>query len=92
MGPVLRVLFGERGRFVLLGAALTLLYVSAMDFKREIKAEALAVRGTLNEYIASNKAWQDLSQEERSKLLKKANARFRRIYAAQGWDYEELEP
>lgn len=92
VGPVLKVVFGEQGRFVLLGVALTLLYAAAQDFKRDVRSEALAVRMTLNEYIASNKAWQELSMDERANLLKKANARFRRLYTVQGWDYEELEP
>lgn len=96
LGFALRAVFGEVPaqwiRFVLLGAAIALLYTKAMDFKRDVTNESVASRKALGEYVASNQAWQNLSAETRAKLLKQVNRRFQRVYQARGWDYEDIEP
>jgi len=92
----MKLLFGDVPmqwvRLILLGAFLTWLGFAMRDFKNEVKNEALAVRGTLTEYIAANGAWQSLTKQERAVLLRKANARFKRLYQHNGWDYEDIEP
>lgn len=90
----LKAIFGEAPaqwiRFVLLGAGLMFLYHSAINFRDDIKAEGMAVRSALAEYVASNKRWQELSDEERKRLIAKADRRFLRLYAKNGWTYEGL--
>lgn len=91
VGPILKVLFGDASRFVLLGAGLCFLYFAALEFKEDVTAENQKTREILNEYIAANGAWQNLSEAERERLLKRVNARIRRLYEHNGWVYEDVE-
>jgi hypothetical protein len=97
----LKAVFGEAPaqwiRFVLLGVGLAVLYYSAQDFKEnaeefrdDMKAESAAVRKALSEYVAANEKWQQLTAEERAKLIDKADRRFRRLYVKNGWEYQGL--
>lgn len=94
VGYLLRMFFGTEPsqwvRFVLLGIVIALLYHSAMDFRNSMLAEGQAVRRSLNEYIAANEKWQQTSEEERARLIKKADIRFRRLYQHNGWEYQGL--
>lgn len=94
LGYLLRMFFGSEPsqwvRFVLLGVVIALLYHAAIDFRDAMLSEGQAVRRSLNEYIAANEQWQQLNQEERDRLIRKADIRFRRLYQHNGWDYQGL--
>jgi len=79
-------------RIMALGAILAASYFFVRDFRDSIREDSAAVRMELRTYIQSNQVWQELSREERARLLKKANARFRRLYTDRGWEYEDIEP
>jgi hypothetical protein len=74
-------------RFVILGAVITAAYFMMRDFKREIVSESAAVRRSLSEYVAANEQWQRLSNEERARLVARVDARIRRLYLHNGWEY-----
>jgi len=78
-------------KLIAVGAILTAFFYFARDFRNDIRAESAAVRFELRTYIESNQVWQESSKEERARLLRKANARLRRLYTQQGWDYEDVE-
>lgn len=61
------------------------------DFGRETREQNDALRKSLSEYIASNKAWQEKSTDERRYLIGKVNARFDRLYKRNGWEHEAME-
>lgn len=94
LSALLKILFGDVPaqwvRQIAIGAIATMLYFSARDFKNEMKAEGLAARRVMNEYIAANDVWQKTSAKERVRLLRAADARIGRLYAQNGWVYEPL--
>lgn len=98
VGYLFKMFFGNDPsqwvRFVILGVFLATVYFTAErfvnEFRREMVAESAAVRHSLTEYIAANEKWQALTEAERQRLIRKADARFRRLYQNNGWVYEPL--
>ena len=98
---LMKLVFGDvpiRGalRLIVIGALLAATFFTVRDWKeaveRRFSEESAAVRATLTTSIASNEAWKNASMEERAKLLRKANARLRRLYEHNSWQYEDIEP
>lgn len=93
---LLKYLFGDLPaqwiRLIIFGAACAAAFFLARDFKREILAESAATRASLDLYMKANQVWQETSKEERTRLIRKANVRIKRLYDHNKWLYEEIEP
>lgn len=70
-------------RFFLAGVAIMWAIDHVLD-------EASATRKTLTEYIAANEEWQRISEGQREFLIRRVDARFKRLYSQQGWEYQEI--
>jgi hypothetical protein len=79
-------------RLVVLGAFIAWVSLSVSQFRQDVREESQAVRRALSEYIAANKAWQDLTMAQRTKLVNQVDRRFGRLYRTNGWEYENLVP
>ena len=83
LGYLFKMFFGtdpsQWVRFVMLGALLTWAVVMVRDFRNDV------VR-----YMAANEQWKATSAEERTKLIRKADARLQRLYEHNGWVYQGL--
>ena len=77
LGPVLKVLFGEAVRFVILGAALMLLYIEAI----EIKQKVTDIEASLHDRV---------TDEEFRRAVKRFDTRINRLYTVNGWEYLEV--
>lgn len=94
LGYLLKMFFGNDPsqwvRFVLLGVAITYAFFTMKEFKHEVIGESREARRALTEYIAANEKWQELTAQERIALIRKVDARFRRLYIHNGWEYQGL--
>lgn len=94
MGYLFKMFFGNDPsqwvRFVLLGIAIAAAFFIAIDFRDDMVYESKAARRSLNEYIAANEKWQALSSDERAVLIRRVDARIRRLYLHNGWEYQGI--
>lgn len=93
---LLKAIFGDVPvqwlRLVFLGVGITWALFMLRDFRSDVRAESLAVRTALIEYIASNTAWQNANVEQRGRLLRKVNNRIAKLYKIHHLEYDEVEP
>ena len=94
VGYLFKMFFGSDPsqwvRFVIVGGAIVWAVFQARDFVREMKSESLEWRRAFSDYVASNEKDKAANSEERAKLIKRADVRFRRLYEHNGWEYQGL--
>jgi hypothetical protein len=94
VGYLFKMFFGNDPsqwvRFVILGISVGWAFHVMIQFRDTMIDESQAVRRSLNEYIAANEKWQELSAGERSVLIGRVDARLKRLYLHNGWEYQGI--
>lgn len=86
-------------KLIIVGGVIVWAVFAVRDFKQSIETavkiavtESQKVRAELRQAAFVDSLQIEASDEVRAKLLRKANARLRRLYENNNWVYEDIEP